>query len=320
MRARQFLILIPAVVMLPFSAFPKSAPCSTESVLVTVVDRKGNPVLGLQKTNFRAKLRHKPLKILSAEPWTGQRRALLLFDVSGSMTAWVPLEKEVGLTIVRQAPPGASFAADLFARRTEARVPFTTGSAAVVKEVGALDRIARSIPRKGRRTAIFEAISVGTSMFGEARPGDIICVITDGIGVRWTPEGQLERTLLAKGIHLYAFLLITLDGQPGVGFPAASGRGGIEDLTAISGGRTYALETGLYPHRATLSKRLRDDIQDLCRRFDSQLQRAYMIKVRFPIHLKKPESWRLEVVDQHGKANHHMSVFYPHLSPCPTAP
>lgn len=311
--ATRLLILIAVITILPPPASPKSVPLSTEDVLVTVIDKKGDPVGGLQQGNFLAKSHRKRLKILSVARWTGPTRVLLLFDGSGSAQRWMPLERSIGLSIMRQAPPNISFAMALFARGIQEKVPFKEGYSAVANEVGALDTLARNIPKKRRKTALYNAIEAGISMFGRPHVGDTICVVTDGAENKsQSSKRQVARALLEGRVRVFGLLINTLSlNLVERNKIAADASRGFRSLIQVSGGMGYEVQTGAYPFLARLSPSLLGYADGVCRTLDLQLANTYVVKVQLPKNLRKREKWKLLITNQHGKPNPRFSTFYP---------
>lgn len=321
MQAARFVVLVSAIAIMPLIAFPKSAPCSNESVLVTVVNQKGIPVRGLREANFRAKLHRKPLQIMSVTAWSGPVRVLLLFDVSGSMWNWIPLEKKIGAQIISGAEPKTSFAIAMFSSHIDRSVPFTGGVGAVTKEISALDSVARGVPKNDRKTAIFDAIKEGLSMFGKSRPGDVICLVTDGSENHSQPLMQeLNRSLSANGIRVYAILLMAHDNNIMAHIDELPGPRDIHELTKRSGGMTDMLWTRFYWDSRRWSSSLMESALALCPLLNLQFGNGYIIRALLPSGLKKPEGWKLEIIGLDGKVNPNLSTLYPHLSPCQIAP
>jgi hypothetical protein len=192
----------------------------------------------------------------------------------------------------------------------------------VAKEVDALGAQAKNIPKNDRKTALYDAIEAGISMFGQHRAGDTICLITDGAdnSSRYTRK-EVEQSLLAKGIRTYAILLLHPHESRSDTPEEAAGCERVREVTMHSGGTVYVLQSrGSYPFRGWRSKPLLEEANALSWEVDQQLVNAYVIKTRVPSGLSMSQEWNLEVVRHNGKVNHHASVFYLRLSPCQMTP
>ncbi len=320
------LLLAAAMLALPRVACPQQNRCTEESVLAAVAQPDGSPVFGFGKSNLRAKIHRNTLPILSVTPWSGPARVVLLFDLSGSMTGdanFLPLERAIGLEIMRQAPANVSFAMAVFSSRTKVVAPFSTSFTNVEDDVENLGRISSDLPQKKRTTALFDAIQTSIGMFGSPHPGDAICLFSDGVdNASQSSKKQAERSLLAGGIRMFA---IDLSGPAPerVRMPqVAEGAANLHDLVDVTGGRRLELP---WPMMANLEGESKPPhwsgpAPGMPKEFDWRLVRGYKVTVALPPGLEKPEGWKLEVVNQEGKANHHLAVIYPRLSPCETSP
>lgn len=321
MGAVRFLILIAAVVQMSPAVFPKNAPCSSEDFLVTVVEQKGNPVLGLQPVNFRARFHRKPLKILSVRQWSGPVRVLFLFDVSASMAGWLPLERRIGMQIIHGASRQTQFALEVFADRIEMSVPFTAAPAYILSKINALDSIARQIPKKERKTAIFDAIGKGLSMFGDGQPGDVICLITDGEQTAGQSlSTRLKRSLLAKGIRVDVLYLIAYDNVTWEYIKELPSFRDIHALAKMSGGISYMLRTRFNWDDRRWSPSTLESALAICPLLNLQFGNGYVVRTHIPTGIRRLEAWKLEVVDRDGKVDHRLAVIHARLSPCQAAP
>lgn len=322
LRGRNRMLLIPLLLATNFAisraAYPQHAPCSEATVLAEVYGPQGQPVLGLQPNNFRAKHRGKSLDILKVTPWSGPARVVLLFDLSGSVTYLTRFEESIGLDIMHQAPSGMSLAMAVFASRAEVVAPFSAGTATVEKEVENLDVPARRVPKNGRRTALYDAIEFAVGMFGHPRPGDAICVISDGDeNASQLTRKQAQRVLFANGIRLFAVVLpentiLSRDTIP----EEQSGPADLSKLAENSGGVRYVIHPSTPIERRLPPTDWSEKDFHVPQAFDQVIMRGYNLEVALPKSPRKPERWKLEVVDPKGKVDHQHFVAYPRLPPC----
>ena len=237
------------------------------------------------------------------------------------MWNWIPLEKKIGAQIISGADPKTSLAMAVFSSRIDRSVPFTAGAGAVAKEIRALDSVARGVPKKDRKTAIFDAIKESLPMFGKSRPGDVICLVTDGSeNHSQSLKQELNRSLSANGTRVYAILLMAHDNDFMAHINELPGHRDIHELAKRSGGMTDMLWTGVYWDSRRWSSSLMESALALCQLLNLQFGNGYIIRTLLPGGLKKPESWKLKVIGQDGKVNPSLSTFYPRLLPCQTAP
>lgn len=318
------LLLLAMSLSISWAAYPQHEPCSEASVLVEVYGPQGQPALGLQANNFRAKHGGKTLHILKVTPWSGPARVVLLFDLSGSATVepnLTPIEKSIGLDIVRQAPTSMSLAMAVFASRTEMVAPFSAGTATVENKVENLDALARRVPKNSRRTALYDAVEFAVGMFGHPRLGDAICIISDGgNNASKISRQEAERVLLANGVRLFAVVLP--DSRPSRDRTPEQEEGPInlDKLAENSGGVRYVLR-GSTPFELRLSPaQWSERVFHVPHAFDKVITQGYNLEIALPRAIRKPERWKLEVVDPNGKVDHLHSLAYSMLSPCEMKP
>jgi hypothetical protein len=188
--------------------------------------------------------------------------------------------------------------------------------------VAAVDVHENSIRKDERRTALYDAIEMGITMFGESRPGDTVCVITDG-GENSSRYGksQIVKSLPSTGIRVSGILVNSFNlNVRGREAAAADVSNGFRSLIRVSRGMAYELQTGDYPFRSGLSLRLLEYLGNVCRTFVQQVSFTYQLQVRPLANHSKPEGWKPEVIGQDGKGDPRLSVLYPRLSPCKTTP
>jgi hypothetical protein len=307
-----------------WAAYPQQPPCSAPSVLAEVYGPQGEPALGLQANNFRAKFRGKTLHILKVTPWSGPARVVLLFDLSGSATAepnLTPIEKSIGLDIVRQAPTGMSLAMAVFASRAEVVAPFSAGTATMETKIGKLDALAKRVPKNGRRTALYDAVKFAVGMFGDSRLGDAICIISDGgNNASKISRRESERALLANGVRLFAVVLPESRPPRNRTPDQEEGPINLNNLAEKSGGVRYVLR-GSTPFELGLSpSHWSESVLHVPQEFDQVIMQGYNLEIALPSAFRKPEHWKLEVVDPKGKMDHQHFVAYPWLAPCEMKP
>lgn len=232
-----------------------------------------------------------------------------------------PIEKSIGLDIVSQAPAGMSFAMAVFASRAKVVAPFSAGIATVENEIENLDALAIRVPKNSRRTALYDAVEFAVGMFGHPRPGDAICIISDGgNNASKISRQQAERILLANRVRLFAVVLP--ESRPSRDRTPEEEEGPInlDKLAENSGGFRYVLR-GSTPFEFRLSpSHWSESVFHVPQEFDQVIMQGYNLEIALPSAFRKPERWKLEVVDPKGKVDHQHFVAYPSLSPCEMKP
>lgn len=322
-RMVRVLLLLAMSLAVSWPAYPQHDPCPEASFLVEVYGPQGQPVLALKPNNFRAMHRGKTLHILKVTPWSGPARVVLLFDLSGSATAepnMTPIEKSIGLDIVRQAPAGMSFAMAVFASRARVVAPFSAGTAAVENKVENLEALAENVSKSDRTTALYDAVKFAVGMFGHPHPGDAICVISDGgNNTSKISRHQAERILVANGVRLFAIYLPDARPTREQSPEEAEGPFNLSDLAETSGGLGCVVQASI-PSKPRLSpNHWSESIFHVPQAFEQLIMQGYNLEFALPTAFRKPERWKLEVVDASGKVDH-QHVAYPLLPPCEMKP
>lgn len=314
-------LILALILTISWAAYAQQSPCPEETVLVEAYGPQGLPAQGLKSSNFRAKHRGKTLRILKAMPWSGPARVVLLFDLSGSDVRSVPIEKSVGLDIVRQAPAGMSLAMAVFGSQAKVVAPFSAGTATVENQVGNLDALAGSVPKRARKTALYDAVEFAVGMFGHPRSGDAVCLISDG----WDNASQIslqqtERILLANEVRLFAVVVPGLRIPRGLTPEGNWGPGIMRHLAETSGGVQYILQPSSPFERRLPPADWPETTSHVPPAFDQVITRGYQLDISVRRAVRKPERWKLEVVDSKGKVDHHHFLAYPLLKPCKMNP
>lgn len=299
------------------SALPaQDDPCTTRTVLVTVIDRQGNSVTGLTAANFRGKFRGKPVEILSAVPHPRPPRIVLVVDASGSMAGtsgnWA-VTTDLAADIFRNAPAYTHFALITFAGAIHERVGFTSETSVLARKLAALPKAPR-----GGRTSLYDALTLALVELSPPARGDTIYAITDG-GDNSSEKrpAQLKTSFANAGVRFFAFMPLA-DFDRTVRTPKeAEGPSTMLSLAKASGGNVF-----MYSYssaRFTAFEEERTLMRTAARRFAREIWQCQQLEIRIPRHVDKPRDWKLEVVDNSGKRNRKLIVLYPRkLLPCST--
>src|ERR1700675_2235355 len=203
-------LLSATLLILSSSAFAQpSTSAIPRSIMVNVLDRNGNPVRDLTKSNFHVRVNKQPVMVIGSEYSLAPRRIVVILDVSGSMAGNRDTEK---WRIAREALD------DLFALTpTEVPIAFLTFSDHVqdvfdFRESRAAisawfrERPAQRSYPKGR-TALLDAVIAGIRIFQPLRPGDAIYAITDGgDNSSHVSLNQTKAALRQAGVRFFGFL------------------------------------------------------------------------------------------------------------------
>jgi hypothetical protein len=270
----------------------------TRTLPMTVVNRLTGLPFGPFKTNqLHARAGHRSLPILSVGKLTAGR-VLVLVDDSGSMGYASTLMKHLGPTLVRDNPTGSQLAFGFFHGQIVISPRFTTDDHEVDKVIEQHDLV--RTPLGGTR--LFDAIHEGLQLFGQARFGDTMLVITDGIdSTSKIRKDTLESELKVSGVRVFSIALSEYEGHQ-------DERDWLAKIANTSGGAVYTIYTaGANFADAEWRKRTYDALLVL---WEETVLRGLTITVRAPAETKKVQ-WRLEIG---GYAVVH---YPPFLTPCP---
>lgn len=321
MIARNFVITI-SVATLFFKVSCLSAedpPCSTRTVLVNVLDKKGLPVEGLGRDNFRAKYHGQTVEITSVTRDAGPRRLVLLLDLSASMQdkwKW-KTEQTLAADAVRQNTPGTSFALALFGSEVEDQVNFTQGLEPLAKKLIELPNALQAIRSKGHQTAIYDAVQEALDGLSPAREGDAIYLLTDGLDNHSKrSSGQVEPALLSARVRMFAFLFPELSmGRTAMPTGRQEGPDRLTALVKHTGGALTSFGTDVPTSYLTLPDPEMARAVSRARGLYPLMRESYRLKIENPPNVDKPSDWNLEVLDEKGKKAHY-DLIYPRLAPC----
>ena len=315
------LVLGILLVLWAVSALPaQEVPCSTRTVLATVIDREGNPLRGLTAANFRGEFRGHPVQMLSANLDTRPPRIVILLDASQSMTVekqkW-NAAKVAAQDLLRVAPPGISVALIVFASKVVNSVGFAQGRLGVARALSPLGQGVEVAPKGQGKTALCDAISAGIDLLDPPQSGDVIYAVTDGgENASKVKLARVKQRLLSAQVHLFAFVMTDPPIVSGAEQPDPAG---LHEMVNVTGGNMFTLGPPQLPFTEDYwrSQEVHDAIVLKTRQLSQQMSEYYRLEIRLPLVVDKPRDWKLEVVDASGKVRRDVEVLYPRrLMPC----
>lgn len=296
-------------------------PCTTRTVVISVIDRQGNPVTGLTAANFRGRFRGKPVQIDSAGNDAARGRVVIVLDASGSMqgsaiwTAATVLAEDIARLTSRYY----SVALVVFATHVVETVGFDEGYVPLATRLSALRAQLPVTPEDERKTALYDGISTAIALLRPVQPDDVIYVITDGDENRSRMRAsQLAGSLTSAQARLFCFLIVNPDLPLRREFGEKYSIRMLDSMARASGGDMLTLfpvaeaprvfwrntkEQAAFLHRA--------------RRLYRQAQQTYRLRVSLPVPPDRPRDWNLQVTDDRGKQDQKVRILYPRkLLPC----
>jgi Ca-activated chloride channel family protein len=249
---------------------PHSSDVDVDLVLatVTVTDRNGRYVTGLEKENFKLAEDKVPQDISYFSSEDIPLSVGIILDVSGSMKDKLKTAVEAAITFMKGGSPDDEYFLVEFADKP-------TGTADFTNDIAKIQSLFLASRAKGR-TALFDAVYMGLSKLERGNNSKrALLLITDGEDNRSRYTFSNVRDFVKeKDVQMYAIGITN-------GWSDASaeqGRALLRDLAAISGGNSF-FPTSVY------------GLEDICRKIAAELKYQYVLGYRSTNTAKNGE-WR----------------------------
>ncbi|HEV8369412.1 MAG TPA: VWA domain-containing protein [Pyrinomonadaceae bacterium] len=218
----------------PEKIFAAEQTNDTFALTLTVTDKKGRPVAGLQRSDFTLLIDKQPAEIVSFSN-NGPVSVGLLFDISGSMMTESSKETQkrwdkIGDGIVRfleRSHGQNEYFVIVFASTAKLIVDWTSDPRTIFAGLGQVTR--------GRETALYDALAMGMNKVKQGhRPKRALLVISDGQDNASKHKFTDVRDLLKRSdVLLYG---VGLSDPASAGSSLGmEGEGIIDELTSASG-------------------------------------------------------------------------------------
>lgn len=299
MRCHRILVLLGLAGCAGVLQAQTAGPCLDRTVVASVIDKSGNPVINLQAANFRGQVGGRDVTIVSAEPVPAARRIVILLDASGSMLDDLPVARTVALDLLSAAPQ-SQVSLVTFADKVEVRVGFTESHSRIA------DALQTVTP--GKRTALHDALIAGLQLLDPPGPDDLVFLITDGgNNLGNTTDAQVEKALRTSQVRTLAFLFVDSVAPTPEEVRLGSD---VSDLIEPTGGAVARYE------RRGLRQTSPAQLQLAVNRLIAQAVYAYRLRIQIGAPIDKPKHWRLKVVDVPEKIRGAKITYPDELMPC----
>jgi Ca-activated chloride channel homolog len=227
---------------------------------VTVIDRNGKTVQGLEARNFTILDDQQPQQIVSFESDDAPCSVALVFDSSGSMRYTISGAKEIARAFFATSNPDDEFQLLIVSSQPQAISGFTT-------DIPALEKSIESNP-PGGMTALVDTVYLALHRMRKAsRPRRALLIISDGMDnhSRYS-QRALMRAALEADVQVYTILVN--DGSAAPTGPAPlrpslarkpweeaqerQGPAGLEALSAKTGGIFFRVTDQVQAKRAAI--------------------------------------------------------------------
>lgn len=265
-------------------------------VVVSVIDKDGNPVPGLTAANFRAKANEQDVTVLSASAdGTTPRRIAIVVDASSSMTeAWASVWA-AAVDMVQRLTPKNRIA--ILTWDYKLRQQSDLSSDPGVLEQALLKGKAHKPDGPG---ALYNGlVTASAGLSGEDL--DVICLLTDGDdNASLATASDAQAAAARHGVRVFV-LLFQKHRSGALAFSSAE-----DTMRTITEGTGGVLFSAGFRAEAVL--------RDLNRLMTG----GYHLEVASPQAFDKPRDWTLEVLDPEGKKRKDVRLAYPRqLVPVP---
>jgi hypothetical protein len=290
----------------------------SSSLLVNVIDRKGDAVRKLAKDSFRVKVNGQLAEIRDVSYSLAPRRMVALLDMSGSMAGesgdkrW-RITSDAVEDLLKDSPADVPIALMTFSENVHDTFDFSQSRASISAWLG------RGVTKQGDsrvhgRTAIFDAILAAKQLLGTIQPGDSIYLITDAGDNSSHIHGRAVRKLLVDSqIRLFVFLL----SEPSPGDMNA-GSDSLKEIARATGGFVFGVSghnRGVefmpsWTYAFDYNEQTRQRIELYTQALNIQANGFYTLRVDLPAAPEKAHKVSLEVVDGGGKPRNDVAYTY----------
>lgn len=239
---------------------------------ITVTDPYDRIVTGLEKSNFQVSDEKVPQEIVTFSTEDAPISVGMVFDSSGSMSDKIENSKEAALQFFKTSNPEDEFMLIDFNERPDLISNFTS------KFEKLQDRLL--FIKSGGRTALLDAIYMGLNEMKQARSSrKALLVISDGGDnhSRYT-ENEIKRAVKESDAQIYAVAVLEPLASRGRTPEEASGPSLLADLSEISGGRMFSVESA-------------SELPDIAEKISIELRNEYLIGYK-PSNLVRDGRWR----------------------------
>jgi hypothetical protein len=260
-------------------------------ILVNVLDREGNQVLGLSAANFRGEYQGQPVTVVSGALDSAPRRIAVAVDVSASLMsardgeAGFRAAQDLVTTLAPQHRVAIFTVADGLTMHSNLTNDRTTLQKAL--------RAARDRP--SGPTALYDGVSRLSVGFTGRKLGDAICLFTDGDDTIDRRDPKAVVLAVARtGVRVF---VVRASQDRAAGPRSERATAWMLSIADATGGSVSWL----------------GESRERSQRFYSLIAEAYRLEVAFPRTVDEPREWKLEVVGPDGKALPEARLAYPHL-------
>lgn len=301
-----------------FAQLPTSAQdtsCLHRTLALNVEDSTGLPVQGLTPTDFQAKLRAGPAKILSIVPDDRPHRLVILIDASGSMTMFWGQALASALALAETPLHNVQMALLVFGQKVYEQIDFSRGQSAVADRLrefraGAAD----PIQLVHGRTAILDALLSGLQLLDAPTSADSLYLLTDGAeNASRTHLDDVAHRLTSSGVRLFVSFVGTRSGVRPRTSEEIFGPVSFSQLVRKTGGGMIQPFADGVPTNPKDGEKLAEVVNA----FHQKMIHNFRLEIELPGPLDKWHEWELKLSGGNKNRWKNVRVAYPtELAPC----
>lgn len=293
--------------------------CPRRTLPVALRDQQNLPMQNVSVADLAAKVRGKPIKILSLAPDTRPHRLVLILDASGSMGSKADespvfaLEFALARHFFDVNRQRSEMALVIFNRDVTETIDFAQGTSAVGDKLQQISSDHNYVKTNVKgRTALRDAIVVGLQLLRHPSSADALYVLTDG-GDNASKHSAADVTqrLAVTRVRLFAVLL-RQEFSNNIRAPDESDPDELSKIAEKSGGEILSAAAwhGKQMALSADSEAKLKSHETLLRLYQAILGDE-LLEIELPFPIGKNEHWELKLSDRAGRQWKGSHITYP---------
>ena len=314
----QFYLILSLLGLVAFQQTPASvsgSSCLHRTLSLNVDDSKGFPIQGITLADFEARLRGRPVKIVSIVPDDRPHRIVILIDASGSVHTKRSQVLSLASALAETRLPNAQIALVIFGTTIYEQIGFSPGQSAVAEKL----RQIRSDTTDSRKlfrgmTALNDSLLAGLKLLETPTSADSLYLLSDveGDNASRVQFQEVAHRLTSSGVRL--FVAKVIDGSGNRPTPEETdGSRNMSDLVRRTGGEVILP----FGQRDPAKPKGAERITVAMNLFHQRLIQNSRLEIELTGPLDKPRTWELKLSGEQKKQWKNARLMYPtELAPC----
>jgi Mg-chelatase subunit ChlD len=298
----------------------QDSPCSQRTFPVALRDQQNLPIQNVSAADLEAKIRGKPVKMLSLAPDPRPHRLVLVLDASASMgstaedTPLFALEFPLAQHFFEVNRQRSQIALLIFNKHITETVDFAQGNAAVgdkLKQISS-DRYYPKTNVKGT-TALYDTMLAGLDLLAHPSSADALYVLTDaGDNASKHSPADVTQRLAVTRVRLFAVLLHKDIGYRNRTPEEVSGPEELDNIARKSGGEILSA-ADWHGKQIALSADPKAEwkSQETLARLYQTILADQLLEIELPFPILRDERWELKLSDSARQKWKGAHIIYP---------